>query len=44
MFGREDKSLAKHEQMRGITSKICYLVVTLIAINFLTEIINKGIY
>jgi hypothetical protein len=33
MFGREDQSLAKHEKNRGITQKISYFGVALIAVN-----------
>ena len=44
MFGREDKTLAKHEQNRGITRKISYVFVAIIALNYLAYFINLGIY
>jgi hypothetical protein len=44
MFGREDKSQAKHEKNRGITRKISYVCVAIISVNFLIEITNIGIY
>jgi hypothetical protein len=44
MFGREDKSLAKHERNRGITRKISYVGVAIITINYLVNIVNYGIY
>jgi hypothetical protein len=44
MFGREDKSQAKHENNRGITRKISYLCVAIISLNYLINIVNHGIY
>jgi peptidoglycan/LPS O-acetylase OafA/YrhL len=44
MFGREDKSQAKHEINRGITRKISYVCVAIISINFLIWFVNFGIY
>jgi hypothetical protein len=44
MFGREDKTQAKHEKNRGITRKISYVCVAIITINFLILIANDGIY
>jgi hypothetical protein len=44
MFGREDKSLAKHEKNRGITAKISYVCVAIISMNFLLNFGNYGIY
>jgi hypothetical protein len=44
MFGREDKSQAKHEVNRGVTRKISYVCVAIISINYLIEIANYGIY
>jgi hypothetical protein len=44
MFGREDKSQAKHEINRGVTRKISYVCVAIISINFLIELANYGIY
>jgi hypothetical protein len=44
MFGREDKSLAKHEINRGITRKISYVGVAIITLNYLTWFANHGIY
>jgi hypothetical protein len=44
MFGREDKSLAKHETNRRITQKISYVGVAIITINYLIEITNYVIY
>jgi hypothetical protein len=44
MFGREDKSLAKHEKNRKITQKISYVGVAIITINYLIEITNYVIY
>jgi hypothetical protein len=44
MFGREDKSRAKHEINRGITRKISYVCVAIIAINYLIYFANTGIY
>ena len=36
MFGREDKSEAKHKKNRGITQKISYFGVAVITINYIT--------
>jgi hypothetical protein len=44
MFGREDKTLAKHEKNRAITRKISYVIVAVITLNSLIEIANKCIY
>jgi magnesium-transporting ATPase (P-type) len=44
MFGREDKSPAKHEINRGITRKISYVCVAIISINYLIWFANLGIY
>ena len=44
MFGREDKSLAKHEKNRGVTRKISYVGVALITLNYLIQLANKCIY
>ena len=44
MFGREDKSQAKHEINRGVTRKISYVCVTIMFLNYLIEFANKGIY
>jgi hypothetical protein len=44
MFGREDKSQAKHEINRGVTRKISYVCVAIMFLNYLIEFANKGIY
>jgi hypothetical protein len=43
MFGREDKSLVKHEKNRGITRKISYVGVAIISIDYLINFANHGI-
>jgi hypothetical protein len=40
MFGRKDKSMKKHIKVRKVTSKISYVVIGLIAINYLVSIGN----
>jgi hypothetical protein len=44
MFGREDKSQAKHEINRGVTRKISYVCVAIISINYLIEFANRCLY
>ena len=44
MFGREDKTLAKHEKNRAITRKISYVIVAVITLNYLIEMANYVIY
>ena len=44
MFGREDKSMAKHERNRGITRKISYVGVAIISINWIANFVNYGVY
>jgi hypothetical protein len=45
MFGRreEDKTQEMHEKRRKITSRISYVGIIIIAINYMTAIINRGI-
>jgi hypothetical protein len=40
MFGRKDKSMQMHIRRRKMTSKISYVILGIIAINFLIYIIN----
>jgi hypothetical protein len=35
MFGREDKTIEKHNKVRKITQKISYLGVAIIVLNYL---------
>jgi hypothetical protein len=44
MFGREDKTQAKHEINRGVTRKISYVCVAIISLNYLINLANAGIY
>jgi hypothetical protein len=44
MFGRDDKSQAKHEINRGVTRKISYVYVAIISLNYLINLGNYGIY
>jgi hypothetical protein len=44
MFGREIKTQAKHEQNRGITRRISYVLVSIISLTYLIEFANYGIY
>jgi hypothetical protein len=44
MFGREDKTQAKHEINRGVTRKISYVCVAIISLNYLINLANVGIY
>jgi hypothetical protein len=40
MFGRKDKSMRNHIKIRKVTSKISYVVIGLIAINYLVSLAN----
>jgi hypothetical protein len=40
MFGRKDKTMDKHIQARKVTSKISYVVIVFITINYLIYISN----
>jgi hypothetical protein len=40
MFGRKDKTMEKHIRVRKVTSKISYVVLGIIAINYLISIAN----
>jgi hypothetical protein len=44
MFGRKDKSLKKHEEVRKVTKKISYIGVGVIVLNYLLFIANHAIY
>jgi hypothetical protein len=39
MFGRDDKTMEKHIQIRKITQKISYVCIAIIVLNFLIDII-----
>ena len=41
MFGRKDKTMQNHIKVRKVTSKISYVVIGLIAINYLFAIANS---
>ena len=40
MFGRKDKTMQNHIKIRKVTSKISYVVIGLIAINYPLNIAN----
>ena len=40
MFGREDKTMEMHIKVRKLTSKVSYLIIGLIALNYLLNISN----
>ena len=44
MFGRDDKTIEKHESRRRITSKISYFGVSIIVLDYLIYLANYGIY
>jgi hypothetical protein len=44
MLGRDDKTLEKHEKVRKITCKICYVGVAVIIMSHFAQIANVGIY
>jgi len=44
MFGSRNKTIAKHKKMKKITSKVMYLGVVFIVLNYLVWFMNHGVY